>query len=62
PATDTTALENEIDRLVYELYGLTEEEIEIVEGAASEPSPRLVSSPTTTDSLVICCWRGLQQR
>ena len=25
-----------IDRIVYELYGLTEEEIEIVEEAASE--------------------------
>ncbi|RCW31306.1 Eco57I restriction-modification methylase domain-containing protein [Marinilabilia salmonicolor] len=31
PAADTTALEAEIDRLVYELYGLTEEEIRIVE-------------------------------
>ncbi len=29
---DTTALESEIDRLVYQLYGLTEEEIMIVEG------------------------------
>jgi len=29
---DTSALEAEIDRLVYELYGLTEEEIRIVEG------------------------------
>jgi adenine-specific DNA-methyltransferase len=33
PAADTTALEAEIDRMVYELYGLTEEEIRIVEGA-----------------------------
>jgi hypothetical protein len=32
PSTDTSALEAEIDRLVYELYGLTEEEIRIVEG------------------------------
>ena len=32
PATDTSSLEAEIDRLVYELYGVTEEEIEIVEG------------------------------
>lgn len=32
PAADTTALEAEIDRLVYALYGLTEEEIKIVEG------------------------------
>ena len=31
--TDTTALEAEIDQLVYELYGLTEEEIAIVEEA-----------------------------
>jgi hypothetical protein len=30
---DTTALEAEIDSLVYELYGLTEEEIEIVENS-----------------------------
>ena len=32
PAKDTSALESEIDRLVYQLYGLTEEEIRIVEG------------------------------
>lgn len=31
PDADTTKLEKEIDRLVYELYGLTEEEIAIVE-------------------------------
>jgi len=31
PAADTSALEQEIDRIVYELYGLTEEEIAIVE-------------------------------
>ncbi len=31
PSADTSALESEIDRLVYRLYGLTEEEIEIVE-------------------------------
>jgi len=30
--TDTTPLEAEIDQLVYQLYGLTEEEIAIVEG------------------------------
>ena len=30
--TDTIALETEIDRLVYQLYGLTEDEIRIVEG------------------------------
>jgi adenine-specific DNA-methyltransferase len=32
PSADTSALETEIDRLVYDLYGLTEEEIQIVEG------------------------------
>jgi hypothetical protein len=31
-SADTTALEREIDRLVYELYELTPEEIAIVEG------------------------------
>jgi hypothetical protein len=31
PSADTSALEKEIDRLVYELYGLTEEEIRIIE-------------------------------
>jgi hypothetical protein len=28
---DTIELENQIDKLVFELYGLTEEEIEIIE-------------------------------
>lgn len=28
----TSSLEPEIDRLVYQLYGLTDEEIKIVEG------------------------------
>jgi adenine-specific DNA-methyltransferase len=32
PSSDTHTLENEIDQLVYQLYGLTEEEIKIVEG------------------------------
>ncbi len=32
PQTDTSRMEKEIDRLVYELYGLTEDEIKIVEG------------------------------
>jgi hypothetical protein len=32
PQSDTTALEAEVDALVYGLYGLTEEEIGIVEG------------------------------
>ena len=32
PNADTSALEKEINKLVYQLYGLTEEEIRIVEG------------------------------
>ena len=32
PSADTSSLESEIDRLVYQLYGLTEDEIKIVEG------------------------------
>lgn len=32
PDADTSAMEHEIDRVVYQLYGLTEEEIKIVEG------------------------------
>jgi type I restriction-modification system DNA methylase subunit len=35
PAADTSVLEREIDRMVYELYGLTEEEIAIVEGTST---------------------------
>ncbi len=34
PTADTSVLEAEIDRLVYALYGLTDEEIAIVEGRA----------------------------
>ncbi|MFD1167176.1 hypothetical protein ACFQ2C_16355 [Sphingobacterium daejeonense] len=32
-ATDTIALESQIDQLVYQLYELTEEEIKIIENA-----------------------------
>lgn len=32
PAADTAVLEAEVDRLVYDLYGLTEDEIKVVEG------------------------------
>ncbi|MFH0960226.1 MAG: TaqI-like C-terminal specificity domain-containing protein, partial [Pseudomonadota bacterium] len=35
PATDTVVLEREIDRLVYKLYDLTDDEIAIVEGHSS---------------------------
>ena len=36
PAADTAALEAETDQLVYQLYGLTAEEIAIVEGATND--------------------------
>jgi hypothetical protein len=32
PQADTSALKGEIDQLVYQLYGLSQEEIDIVEG------------------------------
>lgn len=32
PNADTSTLEKEIDQLVYKLYGLTDEEIAVVEG------------------------------
>jgi adenine-specific DNA-methyltransferase len=35
PTADTTALEHQIDELVYKIYGLTAEEIKIVEGKSS---------------------------
>jgi len=33
PKADSTVLEDKIEQMVYELYGLTAEEIEIVEGS-----------------------------
>lgn len=33
PSADTSDLEHQIDKLVYDLYGLTEEEIAVIEGA-----------------------------
>ena len=33
PAADTSALEREIDEKVYRLYGLTDDEIRVIEGA-----------------------------
>ena len=35
PLSDTSLLEREIDKLVYELYGLTEEEIRVIESDMS---------------------------
>ena len=38
-AADTSVLEAEIDQLVYKLYGLTEEEIAVVEGRGADTAP-----------------------
>ena len=48
PAADTNELEAKIDALVYQLYGLTEEEIKVVEGkdeAAQEASVSAAAAP-----------------
>ena len=51
PAADTSALEAEIDQLVYKLYGLTDEEIAVVEGReesnVKSEEPRTVRASTT---------------
>jgi len=39
PSADTTVLEAEIDQLVYQLYGLTEDEIKVVEGETDLDRP-----------------------
>jgi hypothetical protein len=39
PNADTSELEAEIDQLVYKLYGLTEDEIAVVEGRGAETAP-----------------------
>jgi hypothetical protein len=41
PDADVSALETEIDRLVYKLYGLTDEEVKIVEGKVAMCLERL---------------------
>lgn len=55
PSADTSKQEAEIDKLVYELYGLTDEEIAIVEGtsattSAAKPEKTSTSSQTTSVS------------
>jgi type I restriction-modification system DNA methylase subunit len=44
PAADTSALEREIDQQVYSLYGLTPEEIAIVEGITKQIQPLCTKS------------------
>ena len=48
---DTSALESEIDQLVYKLYGLTDEEIAIVEGkreTKQEPQDETARRPAAS--------------
>ncbi len=52
PSADTSALEAEIDQMVYKLYGLTEEEIAMVEeatAAAAKPSRGKAAKKTATE-------------
>ena len=60
PDADTSSLEAEIDQLVYKLYGLTEDEIAIVEGKGGtnqEPqnaaTPRPAASPRRRKQSVV---------
>jgi len=39
PNADTSSLEKEIDQIVYQLYGLTDEEIGIIENRNLKSSP-----------------------
>ncbi len=45
--------EREIDRMVYELYRLTEEEIAIVEGTASQKSGEMTNESETVPTCEI---------
>lgn len=49
-SADTTALEAEIDQLVYKLYGLTPEEIEIIESSTAQASTVKAKKETTPKS------------
>jgi hypothetical protein len=47
PATDTSLYEHEIDILVYALYGLTPDEIRLVEESTPSPGRRAESAPAS---------------
>ena len=49
------AVDESIDRLVYALYGLSEEEIGIVEG---RPPPPLQAPPPKSDNWMLCKYTG----
>lgn len=60
-AADVSALEREIDQLVYALYSLTPEEIEIVEGSA-ERKCNCVHGREHPQPVVLCPLRGGNKR
>jgi adenine-specific DNA-methyltransferase len=49
-AADTSALEREIDQQVYALYGLTPDEVRLVQESSSSPGRRLESVPDSPAS------------
>ncbi len=51
PTADTSSMETQIDRLVYQLYGLTEDEISIVESSTEKPSV-LIDEEVRTDEQI----------
>jgi hypothetical protein len=52
PNVDTTALEAEIDRNVYKLYGLSDDEIAIVEGKLSDSKRKIPPAEETADEII----------
>ncbi|MGH8591228.1 MAG: Eco57I restriction-modification methylase domain-containing protein [Gammaproteobacteria bacterium] len=54
PAADTWAFEREIDERVYRLYGLTLDEIQIVEESAPTPSANVSNTQNFNDLQGIC--------
>ena len=57
PDTDVTALENEIDEIVYSLDELTDEEIDIVEKILSESRIKQITQITRIEDSPTL-WRG----
>jgi hypothetical protein len=54
PSVDTTALEAEIDKFVYQLYGLTNEEIAILEGNVNSCGVLRVVEKDSNKDIFVC--------
>ena len=52
PEADTTALEAEIDQLVYKLYGLSDEEIAVIEGRDTQREKNVAKQDAADQSPV----------